>query len=614
MLRVNGFYGHVRRNDLRSLAMFAGFLLAFQLMAAVALFLPLFFVDMANAPFISTGYFKHYVPFVFVVGIALFVRQLSRHVATVRASVDYVEIERRRDPRLVNIVESLAIAAGLPAPKAGLIESPARNAFACGLSPSSAVVVVTRGLLETLDDDELKAVVAHEIAHIRHGDIRLMAAANVLMENLLLVQRKNLLRLAGWKQVVIVVLMPPILVLFLLAGLVTNVALTLARISRLLISSSREFVADAEAVRLTHNPAALISALRRIDGRSAVPGLAPQADAMMIDGAVEGPYATHPTIGERIAVLARLSGDMAAIRGPRQDRRTQAQAMAGRQGPRPAATSRSLFRRVNAGVSENIFGLTPAARRMLKIGFAILVGFQVVSVVHFSWLARRIDDDLVTPQAQMLAPSEGLSGRFADQARLDAELERLSSLRPGEARCFRAAERYRVGDRGLRKLAPPKPALVESFAGGGEAGRTSEILPERYLGFRLRSIRAVESAGAGDLDSALRDYVRTRKAMLEVMHRFFGKAGLELMRGAYEGPADAAVLDRLRNRLKAGAPALRDDGRLLEEMNLLVASPRDFLPCLARAEIGRPGNTRGRGAAPLRSPKTDATGAPEKPL
>ena len=174
---------------------------------------------------------------------------------SVRSEVAFVDVERRADPRLVNIVETLAIAAGLPMPRVGMIESPARNAFACGLTTSSAIVVVTRGLVEALDDDELAAVIAHEIAHIANGDIRLMAAANVLMENLLLLQRKNVLRLAGWKQVVVAVLMPPILILFLAAGFVTRIAMTLARASRLLISSSREFIADAEAVRLTHNPA-----------------------------------------------------------------------------------------------------------------------------------------------------------------------------------------------------------------------------------------------------------------------------------------------------------------------------------------------------------------------
>jgi Zn-dependent protease with chaperone function len=169
-----------------------------------------------------------------------------------------------------------------------VIESPARNAFACGLNARTAVVVATRGLVESLDDDELAAVAAHEIAHIRNGDIRLMAAANVLMENLEALQRRNPLRIAGWTRTILAVLLPPFLLLCLAAGFAARCAFTLARVSRLLISSSREFVADADAVRMTHNPAALVSALRRIEGRSAVAGIGARTDAMMIDGPVSG--------------------------------------------------------------------------------------------------------------------------------------------------------------------------------------------------------------------------------------------------------------------------------------------------------------------------------------
>ena len=321
MLRVHGFYGHVRRNDLRSLAMFAGFAVAFQIVAAVTLFVPLLFLDLKHLPFFSLGYVERYAPIVFVLGLVLFLHRFLRHVASVRATVAFTDVDRRTDPRLVNIVETAAIAAGLPLPKVGRIETSALNAFACGLSASTAVVVVTRGLEEALDDDELAAVVAHEIAHIKNGDIRLMAAANVLMEILVLVQRRNVLGGVGWKKALVLVFMPALLLVFGAAGVATRVAFTIARVSRLLISSSREFVADAEAVRLTHNPAALISALRRIEGRSAVPGLSAQADAMMIDGAVEGPLASHPSIAERIAVLTRLSGDLVPAARPSPDTR-----------------------------------------------------------------------------------------------------------------------------------------------------------------------------------------------------------------------------------------------------------------------------------------------------
>ena len=368
MLRVNGFYGHVKRNDLRSAAMFAGFLVAFQLVAAVALFLPLFFLDPLHAPFVFgfSGYLERYAPLVLAAGGAMFLVRFSRHVASVRATVAFAYVDRRTHPRLVDAVETQAIAAGLPFPKVGLIDGPARNAFACGLSARSAVVVATRGLVEALDDDELAAVVAHEIAHIKNGDIRLMAAANVLMDNLEWLRRRNPLRVAGYGRALLAVLVPPFLLLCLLAGVVTAAAFTLARVSRLLISSSREFVADAEAVRATHNPAALISALRRIEGRSAVEGIGPQADAMMIDGAVEGAFASHPPIAERIAVLERLSGAMAHVPLARKDTRSADQATArrggasGREGaPGPGtapAPARSLIGRVNAGPPRKHLG------------------------------------------------------------------------------------------------------------------------------------------------------------------------------------------------------------------------------------------------------------------
>ncbi|RAI25928.1 M48 family metalloprotease, partial [Rhodoplanes serenus] len=93
---------------------------------------------------------------------------------------NFTLVDRRAQPRLVSIVERLAITAGVPVPRVALIETEARNAFACGIDADSAVVVATRGLVEALDDDELAAVVAHEITHIKNGDICLMAAANVL--------------------------------------------------------------------------------------------------------------------------------------------------------------------------------------------------------------------------------------------------------------------------------------------------------------------------------------------------------------------------------------------------------------------------------------------------
>lgn len=575
MLRVHGFYGHVRLNDLRSLAMFAGFLVAFQIVSAVALFPPLLLLDTMHAPLFPQSYLGRYGIAVAVVGVAIFLLRFSQHVASVRATVDFAYVDRRTDPRLVNMVESLAIAAGLPLPKVGLIESPACNAFACGLSASSAVVVVTRGLLDALDDDELGAVVAHEIAHIKNGDIRLMAAANVLMENLYWVQRKSLLRGVGWKTAFFVVVMPALLMLFMMAGFFTKVAFTIARVSRLLISSSREFVADAEAVRLTHNPGALISALRRIEGRSAVAGLSPQADAMMIDGAVEGPTATHPSIAERITVLARLSGSWAEADRPRRDTRTTPSRDPSRGpwgSPEPAAAegspARLLVQRVNAGSNETFFTITTGARWIVNGGLALIVG----SGLFFGM--------------RMNAALERSAPKRAAEMTVSKQAERLSAMPPAQARCF-ATERYSVGDRGLKKLNPLDPKLVDAYV-RRKGPDSSGIVPERTMGWREQSVRAVAAANYGDLDAKLAAYVTMRKTVTEVMHRFYGEPGLRLVLDTYDSRDDRAVLDTLRRRLRDRAPALIADGRIAAEMEFLVSAPDSFIPCVARALQTRP--------------------------
>lgn len=396
MLRVNGFYGHVRRNDWKSVAMFGGFAVAFQLIAAVLLILPLMFFDMKRVPLFALGdYLLTYAPLMFLLSIGLFLIGFALHTDQVRAQVGFVHVDRRSHARLVNLVERVAIAAGIPRPKVAIIPSDARNAFACGHGASSATVAVTRGLVAALDDDELAAVVAHEVAHIKNGDIRLMACANIMLGMVLAAEKLNPLRATGKRQGC-AMFMPAVLLLLLLAQGVAKLAVTVARMSRLAVSGAREFVADAEAVRLTHNPAALISALRKVEGRSTVDGVDARLDAMMIDGASEGEWASHPTIGERIRVLAELSGSMALAVGPRQDTRPVQDLIAhrptggfGRKGLRadaafaaagaipPAEEKRALWTRVTDGKPDSGMGWGRDERRLLhrSVSNWILFGF-----------------------------------------------------------------------------------------------------------------------------------------------------------------------------------------------------------------------------------------------
>src|SRR4051794_12683345 len=197
-MRVNGLYGHVRSNDARSLVLFAGFIAAFHLLALLALVAPLAMVDPDHAPLYGwMGYFVRWVPTVTVSGAVLFAVQMAWHVRTVHRRTQFRFVDDHDEPRLCRIVEPLVIAAGLPTPYVGIIESPALNAFACGIRQKDAVLVFTRGLIDGLDDDELAAVAAHEIVHIVNGDIRLIAATNVCLDTLKLLQPRRSTRAAN---------------------------------------------------------------------------------------------------------------------------------------------------------------------------------------------------------------------------------------------------------------------------------------------------------------------------------------------------------------------------------------------------------------------------------
>ncbi|MBL8586948.1 MAG: M48 family metalloprotease [Methylobacteriaceae bacterium] len=362
MLSVQGLYGHIRKNDTRSLALFLGFALAVEVMA-LGFFVPvLLFMKIGASlggesrfPWATLGW---YFAGGLGIGLAWFVHHLVRHVKDAREGSGFAFIERSRERRFHDLLEQLAIANGLPCPRAAIIESPALNAFACGLTRRSAVVVVTRGLLESLDDDELAAVLAHELAHVRLADIRLMACAHAGLSAILSIENRIAPKI-GWRAVFLIV--APIHLIMMLAFKVTGLlARFLAYLARIMISRSREFVADGVAIEMTKNPGALITALQKISGRSALPQMPSSVEAMLIDGPTTGGLASHPAIGERIAAIRRHAGAMIDLAGPRKDTRERA---AGAFDQRHVSATPGAFGRRNAAAPAD--GLA-AARAVLK--------------------------------------------------------------------------------------------------------------------------------------------------------------------------------------------------------------------------------------------------------
>ena len=399
MAAPTGLYGHVQANRGRSLRLFAMFMIAFQFLGVVTLWIPLVMFDPAHEPVRHfPAYAARYVPLLFLLSLLLYAAQMWWFVGSVRRRTRFRYVDDADEPRFCRLLEPLAIAAGIEIPYAGVIEDPAPNAFAAGTRKAHMVVVVTRGLLDGLDDDELSAVLANAVIHIRNRDTRLLAAATVFMRNMTVLHRKpaNPPWLATPLQAVALVMLPLFLPLILMLGLLTQIASRLAYGSRALIGMSREYIADAEAVRLTHNSAALISALRKIEGERREGQFGDEHAAMLFAGPSHGHLATHPTVDERAGALARTTGSLALDPSPGMDTRAPALRRSDGFGRRPDPKLERIATLAEAPRQRGLWGTFWSTRDPQYNWFslsgretlAVVAGIVGIAVVHREALAR----------------------------------------------------------------------------------------------------------------------------------------------------------------------------------------------------------------------------------
>jgi Zn-dependent protease with chaperone function len=623
-MRVNGLYGHVRRNDVRSLALFVGFVLTFHLLAVLALLVPLAMLDPEHSPIYGLwGYLLRWVPIMTALGALVFVVQLAWHVRVVRRRTEFRFVDSSDEPRLCRILEPLILAAGLPTPYVGVIDSPAMNAFACGIRQKDAVLVFTRGLIDGLDDEELAAVAAHELMHIANGDIRLIAATNVCLDTLKLLSRRRTKRVNRiWEAAMMPGLalgLPILFVLVLVVCYLRKKAVDASHLTRRMIAASREFIADAQALQLTQNPAALVSALQRVEGRSALPGLAAGQDAMMIDGPPEGAYATHPSIAERIAAIVATTGSLALVAPARRDSRPDSLKAGGGSGLRvPRLVPAGAYPAAPEGDVLNRFGLTWESSLGVLAAVALFVWMHGVAVLQPRAMAEAFDPrplravfDLAGKGASCqvrgllalagglprmpadcseaaiyreLAPyanGGGILGRLAQNHGSTKGLDgwqdgtfrsnpppAVAAERVHAERCFHT-KGYSVGDRGLHSI-HERPKEGES------------ISLMRWLAHGEEVARRVTTSDGAGRDGALVDYFKLRKAHGETVHRFFGDPGLEVARTTFSKPEHEGAIALLGERLTDPAFAARFNPVELAEITLLATSPQDFVTCTAR--------------------------------
>jgi heat shock protein HtpX len=238
------------------------------------------------------------------------------HQAMIDAVTGGREVTRQEEPRLYNLLENLCISRGITMPKLKVIEDGSLNAFATGMNDKQYSITVTSGLVNALDDAEIEAVLGHELTHIRNGDVRMLVIA-VVIAGAIAFFAELVFRLLfqggfGWRGsrssggdrkgagIAIIIAL----------GLIV-VAWVLSIVIRFALSRKREYLADAGSVELTKNPDAMISALRKIEGRGELQGATSAVMEMCIDNPRQGfsnVFDTHPPIDARVAALVKFAG------------------------------------------------------------------------------------------------------------------------------------------------------------------------------------------------------------------------------------------------------------------------------------------------------------------
>src|ERR1700675_4739726 len=332
-----GLYTHIASNKFRSMLLLAGlFLFMYVVVYAGALIAQVMINSDASAEYYLRAAFRDLItafPYATIAAALWIVIAYFFHQSMIDAVTGGEDVTRQQQPRLYNLLENLCISRGLPMPKLKVMDSEALNAFATGLNQRQYAVTVTSGLLKALNDQEIEAVLGHELTHIRNGDVQLMVIAVIiagvvgffgeLFFRMFTNLSWNSSRGSSWSSTssssssssssdsdskgsgggaIIVVIIAVALI---------ALAWLLSQVVKLALSRSRELLADAGSVELTKNPDAMISALRKIENRGELPGATSAVMELCVDNPREGfadLFATHPSVDSRVQALVKFAG------------------------------------------------------------------------------------------------------------------------------------------------------------------------------------------------------------------------------------------------------------------------------------------------------------------
>jgi heat shock protein HtpX len=307
-----GLQSQIWKNNSRSVLL----LLMFPLVFFGLTWLFFFFMSFKQENFSIFNVNREFIytfPWISIGVLIWFVIAWFSHSSMIRMATGSRPLERTENKRIYNLVENLCISIGMKMPAVNIIEDDSLNAFASGIDARSYTVSLSRGIISKLNDEELEAVIAHELTHIRNRDVRLLIISVIFVGIFAFVSEALLRSMRfgsmgkgkkGGGAVII-------------AMLLAIVGYFIASLFRFAISRKREFMADAGSAELTKRPLALASALRKISADPTIEAVKRKDVAQMF---IENPgvkddkksfsfstlFATHPPISKRIEVLEQF--------------------------------------------------------------------------------------------------------------------------------------------------------------------------------------------------------------------------------------------------------------------------------------------------------------------
>ncbi|MRR19431.1 protease [bacterium] len=307
-----GLNTQIWRNNLKSILL----LIMFPLVIMALVWIFIYFIQPVSGErfaYANQSYLRT-LPWVLIGVLLWFTVAFFSHSAMIEKATGSAPLSRKENKRVYNLVENLCIGSGMPMPKINVIEDDSLNAFASGINRSTFTVSLSRGIINKLEDDELEAVIAHELTHIRNRDVRLLIIS-VIFVGIFAFITEALVRSVrfsgggrGKKDGRVV----------LLALLLAAVGYFLSSLFRFAISRQREFMADAGSATMTKNPLALASALEKISVDPQIEAVRRKDIAQMfidnpqpikekpVSFSFSSLFMTHPPIEKRIAILRQF--------------------------------------------------------------------------------------------------------------------------------------------------------------------------------------------------------------------------------------------------------------------------------------------------------------------